>query len=540
MTVAEAVADCSLLIDVGSGWTKGVVVAQSRGRWRIAAAVSQPTGWGQESLIRGLTNRLRPHADPRLDHRLEAILADAPRVFVRSLPRIGRLAVSGADSGSADRAAVVAAAAGWEVVETGAVGDGRSPSARLTALMEVEPDAWLLAAGSGPTMAEAVREAAALLAAADGGRRRPMLFSGRVDRETAELLGLPADQDGESGQPSGVRLRADLDAELLRAGGLESPRNWASAALERSVVALAHAIGRDVLAVDIGVEWGTWVTAAVSGHAARTVRRFGGDRPDQSLDGELTTQLAAVTSQTLDEQTANDHLVNALSRPGTLPQTPAEAAVGLAVLRTRLLGLRRQAGGAPPVDLIVGGGRGLAGGAHPAEAALTLLDTVRPSGIVQLALDASGALPVLGALPDGEVAEGVLTLLDDLFVPLGTAVVTRGGRSGHPALRLRLHRIGWPPAEVVEVRAGSLTVLPLGRGERGEIEIELIGNTSLGGHRGTRLRAEVSGGALGVIVDARDDPIQLPSRPGDRRAVLGGWRDALRRDLTPESTVDHG
>lgn len=537
--MAETVADCSLLIDVGSGWTKGVVVGQSRGRWRIAAAVSQPTGWGQDSLIRGLTDRLRPHADPRLDHRLEAVLADAPRVFVRSLPRIGRLAVSGADSGSADRAAVVAAAAGWEVVETGAIGDGRSPSARLTALMETEPDAWLLAAGPGPSMTEAVREAAALLVAADGGRRRPMLLSGRVDSEIAELLGLPADQEGESG-PSGVRLRADLDAELLRAGGLESPRNWASAALERSVVALAHAIGRDVLAVDIGVEWGTWVTAAVSGHAARTVRRFGGDQPYQPSEGDLTTQLAAVTSQTLDEQTANDHLVNAHSRPGTLPQTPAEAAVGLAVLRSRLLGLRRQAGGAPPVDLIVGGGRGLAGAAHPAEAALTLLDTVRPSGIVQLALDASGAFPVLGALPDGEVAEGVLTLLDDLFVPLGTAVVTRGGRSGHPALRVRLHRIGWPPAEVVEVRAGSLTVLPLGRDERGEIEIDLIGSASLGGHRGTRLRAEVSGGALGVIVDARDDPIQLPSRPGDRRAVLGGWRDALRRDLTPDSGVDHG
>ncbi len=535
----ETMADLSLLIDVGSGWTKGVVVGQARGRWRIAAAVSQPTGWGQESLIRGLTDRLRPHADPRLDHRLEAILADAPRVVVRSLPPIGRLAVSGSDPGSADRAAVVAAAAGWEVVETGAIGDGRSPSVRLAALMETEPDAWLLAAGSGPTMAESVREAAALLVAADGGRRRPVLLSGRVDGETADLLGLITDPSGE-GATSGVRLRADLDAELLRAGGIESARSWASAALERSVVALAHAIGRDVLAVDIGVEWGTWVTATVSGHAARTVRHFGGDRPDQLPEGDLAPQLAAITSQTLDEQTAHDHLVNALSRPGTLPQTPAEAAIGSAVLRTRLLGLRRQAGGAAPVDLIIGGGRGIAGAVHPAEAALTLLDTIRPSGVVQLALDGSGALPVLGALPDGEVAEGVLTLLDDLFVPLGTAVVTRGGRSGHPALRIQLHRIGWPPAEMVEVRAGSLAVLPLGRGERGEIEIELVGGTSLGGHRGTRLRAEVSGGALGVIVDARDDPIQLPSRPADRRAVLGGWRDALRRDLIPDSAADHG
>jgi hypothetical protein len=47
------------------------------------------------------------------------------------------------------------------------------------------------------------------------------------------------------------------------------------------------------------------------------------------------------------------------------------------------------------------------------------------------------------------------------------------------------------------------------------------------------VRAAVTGGAVGVILDARDDPIQLPTRPGDARSVIQSWRDALRREGRP-------
>jgi hypothetical protein len=45
-----------------------------------------------------------------------------------------------------------------------------------------------------------------------------------------------------------------------------------------------------------------------------------------------------------------------------------------------------------------------------------------------------------------------------------------------------------------------------------------------------RLRAAVTGGAVGVILDARGDPIVLPARPGDARSLIQAWRDALRRE----------
>jgi len=99
---AEATAEVSLLIDVGSAWTKASVVGRTRGRWRIAASVAQPTAWGEEALEETLAARLAVGADQRLLDRLRELLAAAPRIGCRTPHRAGRLviaAVAGEDEG---------------------------------------------------------------------------------------------------------------------------------------------------------------------------------------------------------------------------------------------------------------------------------------------------------------------------------------------------------------------------------------------------------------------------------------------------------
>ena len=77
-----------------------------------------------------------------------------------------------------------------------------------------------------------------------------------------------------------------------------------------------------------------------------------------------------------------------------------------------------------------------------------------------------------------------------------------------------------------------MTVLPLERGGSGEIELDLERGVHIGSpRRGQHLRAAVTGGAVGVVLDARGDPIQLPARPGDARTVIQTWRDGLRREM---------
>jgi hypothetical protein len=81
------------------------------------------------------------------------------------------------------------------------------------------------------------------------------------------------------------------------------------------------------------------------------------------------------------------------------------------------------------------------------------------------------------------------------------------------------------------MRVGQLQVVPLGRGQQAELLIEPGAGVSLGaGRRSSRIQATATGGAVGLILDARGVPISLPRRADDRRAVLAGWGDALLRE----------
>jgi hypothetical protein len=79
-------------------------------------------------------------------------------------------------------------------------------------------------------------------------------------------------------------------------------------------------------------------------------------------------------------------------------------------------------------------------------------------------------------------------------------------------------------------------VVPLDRGQAAELEIELEPGVSLGTtRRSRRVRTDVRGGVVGLILDARDVPLQLPRRVDDRRAGLASWREAFLREPPPLS-----
>ena len=233
----------------------------------------------------------------------------------------------------------------------------------------------------------------------------------------------------------------------------------------------------------------------------------------------------------IDELAVADALQNLRARPGSVPQTDEELAVVHGAARAMLADMTANGPPLGSVDLLIGSGRTIAAAPLPAQSMQLLLDGIRPIGIVQVAIDPAGALGPLGALRDDEIVEGLGTLRDDLLTPLGAAVVCQGGRAGHPSMRVTVHRVGWPSFGPIEVRPGQLEVVPLPRGQVAELEIELDPAVSLGAPRRTRrIRAMVTGGAVGLVLDARDAPLLLPRRSDDRRAVLASWRAAFLRE----------
>jgi hypothetical protein len=77
----------------------------------------------------------------------------------------------------------------------------------------------------------------------------------------------------------------------------------------------------------------------------------------------------------------------------------------------------------------------------------------------------------------------------------------------------------------LEVKQGTLEVLQLPLGQAAQLHLQPLHRFDIGmGGPGRGGRLRVVGGALGVIVDARGRPIQLPDDPSRRRELLAKWR----------------
>ncbi len=537
MSQPTARAEMAVLVDVGSAWAKAGVIGQVDGRWRLVAHAAQPTAWGSAALRAALVDQLASAVDSRLTPRVEELLADARRIECHTAipPRLAIVAVSRELSGSAARRA--AEAAGWHVVEFVTLDDGRDLADRLATLQAAEVNAWLVAGGFDGARSPRALEAAALVAAARRTGAGPVVWAGSADlaSEVIELFEAGIVSTVANPRPDARRdelgpLRDHLVALLRDEVAVGEETHLASTTFGRAVGALAALSGLRILGVDLGARSAVRVLAEPDGSVASRVRARGGLAGTTLVSG-AAARVARLAGDAGDESAVADVLQTLRARPTTLPQTLEELSAMQSAARVQLAAMLEDAIDGP-VDLLIGAGRTLAAAPHPGQAARMLLDGVRPLGITQLAVDAGAVLGPLGSLPDDQVREGVSLLGEDLLVPLGTAVVCRGGDAGRPAMRVTLHRAGWPAVGPIEMRTGQLQVLPLPRGQVAEVTIELFGSASLGAaRRSPRIQAMVSGGAVGLILDARGVPIALPRRGDDRREVLATWRDTLVRDV---------
>jgi hypothetical protein len=429
------------------------------------------------------------------------------------------------------------------VVEAVTVDDGRPVVERLSALQSAEVDAWLIAGGFDAEGGEGALEVAGLVAAARGGGRSPVVWAGSAgltERVGAffepGVLRAVANPRPSAERENLVPLRRYLDALIERLVERGAARQLAPIGFGRAVAELARAARLRVVGVDLGARYATWASADENGMAESRVVALGGLASPALTAPGGPVRIARSLALAIDELAVADALQNLRARPGSIPQTDEELAVVHGAARDRLADLAANGPQASGLDLLIGSGRTIAGAPWPAQSMQLLLDGIRPIGVVQVAIDQAGALGPLGALRDDEIVEGLGTLRDDLLTPLGAAVVCRGGRPGHVSMRVTVHRVGWRSLGPIDVRPGQLEVVPLPRGQAAELEIELDPAVSLGAPRRTRkVRASVSGGAVGVVLDARDVPLLLPRRSDDRRAVLTAWRDAFLREVRPPS-----
>ncbi len=232
------------------------------------------------------------------------------------------------------------------------------------------------------------------------------------------------------------------------------------------------------------------------------------------------------------------NLLNREVRPSTVPQKPEELWLEQAVARETIRDALQTARPGwqpdsaqlyrqmmPLFDPIVVSGGVLAGAPRPGQVALMILDAVEPIGVSTLLVDANGLAPVLGAVAMVKPAATVEALDNGAIINLATAICPVGvARKGDLVLRVRVHYQEGGGTLEVEVPYGSLEVLPLPAGQEAVLELQPLRHFDVGlGGPGKGGKRRVHGGLVGLIVDARGRPLQLPHTPVERQAQVQQW-----------------
>jgi hypothetical protein len=183
----------------------------------------------------------------------------------------------------------------------------------------------------------------------------------------------------------------------------------------------------------------------------------------------------------------------------------------------------------PWFEPIIAGGGILTQAPTTGQALLMLLDGLQPTGVTTIALDQNGLLPALGAAAEINSILPIHVLDSSTFLSLGTIISPVGSaKYGSPVLKVKITYEGGAEKSL-EVKYGSLEVIPLPMGQPASLQIQPLNRFDVGmgspGRGGTLTR--VAGGALGIIIDARGRPLRLPVEPNQRREIQKKWLQAL-------------
>jgi uncharacterized protein (TIGR01319 family) len=478
---------------------------------------------------------------------------------------------------SAESAQRAALGAGAIIMDVIAIDDGRKDYQKIQRLRELRPDIVLLSGGTdGGTITHLV-ELAELLIAADprprfGTMNLPVIFAGNKDArdEIRHLLGerfdlrivdnLRPDLERENLGPAREAIHElFLEHVMQQAPGYSKLMTWTSAdimstpnAVGKIMVTIAEQRGINILGVDIGGAT-TDVFSVFDGNYTRTVSaNLGMSYSICNVMLEAGIQnICRWLPFDIEEYEVRNRLRNKMIRPTTIPQTYEdlllEQAVAREALRLAFIHHKQLARGLKGVqqqrtigealeqaetgktlvqmmklNMIVGSGGVLSHAPRRAQAALMMMDAYQPEGVTMLAVDSIFMMPQLGVLSTVHPEAAAQVFDRDCLIRLGSCVAPVGqGKEGEPCLTIEYN------GKSETFRYGELRVLPLGVGETLQATIKPARGFDVGAGKGRTVEATLEGGVVGVVVDTRGRPLQLPPDDATRRQKLIEWMTAL-------------
>jgi hypothetical protein len=216
--------------------------------------------------------------------------------------------------------------------------------------------------------------------------------------------------------------------------------------------------------------------------------------------------------------------LDAAVHPATCPMTREDARLQQSAARQALtIASRDQHLQMDSIDLILLTGGALAHNSDYGALALLGLDALQPRGVFTLAVDSLGLASAFGVLAALNPEAAASVIERDAFVTLGTVIApTSTNREGQTDLHIQVQPSGSGTIDV-EVEHGSLEVVPLAPGQKASLQVHASAGVNLGPGRRGVFKAEVEGGVVGLIIDARGRPITPPSTGENRHEKIQQW-----------------
>jgi len=578
--VAEQHIGSILLADCGTVMTKAVLLDQVAGQYRFIARGEAPSTaeYPWSDVAAGIRHAVEQISEvtgrrffdtsgdlisPELDRQGVDVFAATVSASQPLQVVLGGL-VRDLSIASAERAA----AGTYSLVKAVLAGDGRgegsSDEERVRAIRDAAPDVICIVGGvegGAVTPVLELVEAAALACSLMEPELCPrLLYAGnsRLRRQVVDIVGERAElRVADNVRPTLTEenllsAQAELDALYLQdkmeqLPGIDTVSGWSPVPLTPTARAFGRLVqylwhlgdsSKGVLGVDVGAA-NTTVAAAFDGRLFLTVRgdlgiAFGGEQLLQKRGADTITRWLP---EPMSGSEVHGLLINKEMRPVSIPQEARELwleqALAREALRTTLQVARPgwKPGAAQPYphllplcDTIVVSGGVLAHAPRPGQAALIVLDGLEPIGVSTLVLDAHGLAPALGNVAAVKPLAAAEALDSGGFVNLAT-VVTPVGHARHGDVILKV-RVAYDDGSKfsVEVCYGDLEILPLAPGQQAVLELRPLRRFDVGlGGPGKAGKRRVSGGLVGLIIDARGRPLRFPSDPKQRQAQMRRW-----------------
>jgi hypothetical protein len=564
-----------LALDIGATVTRAALFDVVEGQYRFVAAGQAPTtaeapfkdiGIGVREAISNLQNitgakLLAPDRNLIAPAQGDGSGVDSVVAVISAGPSAKTVIVGLLNDVSLRSAQKLAETTYSRVVDSIDLTDHRNPEQQLDSIVRSRPDLVILTGGTDGGASRSILkmlESVGLACYLMPMEKRPMvLYAGnqKLVPEVQELLGghagklelsynvRPSIETEELGPASRelaglmIKLRQrqlkGTDELVMWTGGNILPASYAQGRMIRFLSRMYEST-RGLLSVNMGASAATVAAGFGDEFALGTYPQFGlGENVGGLLQHSELEDIMRWLTLDLSPNIVKEYLSQKSLYPGSLPVTKDEYAISQAVARQALyLAVRKLQKDFPalanadtlrPLDLIIAGGGVISDGVSLGQSLLLLLDAVQPVGIMPVLVDQNNLLPLLGVAADRNHYLPVQVIDSGAFIGLGTILsVISSASYGDQVLRAKL-TYGDGTEARVDVKFGGIEILPLPSGQSARLSLQPLSRADAGLGPGRSGTVTVTGGALGVVIDARGRPLPLPSDPVRRRELIKKW-----------------